>query len=270
VETEDGILFQGNLQNVDPYYSEPGVYEEYRVPLDPEGKITAVIVFDQSSNVTSVTFSKYSNDYVYVFSSSTGQSEVIEYRDLVFKADQFINVALLVEDDGLRVGGNASMPLNEFSPVSWTTVIEGDGRIFPPFVVYEGTTTITFAADYSQTDVSGATDPAVLPEGSRRDVVRLHDDLVLPLATGTELAPNYPNPFNPSTTLQFSVMMDGPAALRVYNTIGQEVATLFDGYALSGRFYTATFDASQLPSGFYYARLETAGQQMVRKMLLVK
>jgi hypothetical protein len=86
---------------------------------------------------------------------------------------------------------------------------------------------------------------------------------------------NYPNPFNPSTEIEFTV--DAPsgaegqkATLRIYNVLGQEVATLFDGMAKAGQFYRQSFEASSMPSGVYYYALETSSSRLVRRMLLMK
>jgi hypothetical protein len=84
------------------------------------------------------------------------------------------------------------------------------------------------------------------------------------------LSEGYPNPFNPSTTIEFTVPEDGKATLRIYNSVGQLVATLFDGEATAGRFQQATFDASALASGNYYSRLQFGDRQIVRKLMLVK
>jgi hypothetical protein len=84
------------------------------------------------------------------------------------------------------------------------------------------------------------------------------------------LGSNYPNPFNPATSIEFSVPRDGRAVLKIYNTLGQEVATLFDGNAVAGTLQKANFDASRLASGVYYSRLEFGGQALVKRMMLVK
>jgi hypothetical protein len=84
------------------------------------------------------------------------------------------------------------------------------------------------------------------------------------------LEPNYPNPFNPSTQIQFTVPENGHVTLKVYNMVGQEVATLFNQVAEAGRIQQVSFDASQLPTGMYFSRLEYGNQQVVRKMLFVK
>jgi hypothetical protein len=84
------------------------------------------------------------------------------------------------------------------------------------------------------------------------------------------LAQNYPNPFNPSTVIEFAVPTSGHAIMKVYNVLGQEVATLFDGSAREGKVYTARFNASNLPSGMYFYTLRSAGMTETRRMFLTK
>jgi hypothetical protein len=90
------------------------------------------------------------------------------------------------------------------------------------------------------------------------------------LAEKLTLAQNYPNPFNPSTVIEFVVPMSGHATMRVYNVLGQEVATLFDGNAEAGRINSTRFDASNLPSGLYFYTLKSAGTSETKRMLLTK
>jgi hypothetical protein len=81
---------------------------------------------------------------------------------------------------------------------------------------------------------------------------------------------NYPNPFNPATMIQFTVPKDGHAVLRVFNILGQEVATLFNGQAKAGQYVTAMFNASGFASGVYIAQLEYGGRQLTQRMVLAK
>lgn len=84
------------------------------------------------------------------------------------------------------------------------------------------------------------------------------------------LHPNYPNPFNPSTNIEFSVPERGKATVKVYDIQGREVAVLFDGEAEAGRIYRLTFDASRLASGTYIYDAQFGGQRIVRKMNFMK
>ena len=84
-----------------------------------------------------------------------------------------------------------------------------------------------------------------------------------------ELGQNYPNPFNPSTTIKFSVPEAGLVTLRVFNLLGQEVATLLNSEKTAG-VYEATFDASTLSSGIYFYTLDTKNFSSTKKMVLLK
>ena len=81
---------------------------------------------------------------------------------------------------------------------------------------------------------------------------------------------NYPNPFNPSTVIRFSVPKDGFTSLKVLNILGQEVTTLFEGNAKSGNMLEVTFDAKNRPSGVYFARLQQGDKISIQKMNLIK
>jgi hypothetical protein len=85
-----------------------------------------------------------------------------------------------------------------------------------------------------------------------------------------QLTQNYPNPFNPSTKVKFSVESSQHAIVKVYNMLGEDVVTLFDGQAEAGHYYVATFDASRLASGVYIYRITTDSKSDVKKMLLMK
>ena len=89
------------------------------------------------------------------------------------------------------------------------------------------------------------------------------------------LSPGYPNPFNPSTTIQYSLKADSHVRLSITNVLGQEVRLLVNGFQ-SGGYQSAVFEAGDLGSGIYFARLlvtDTYGKQVynaTEKLLLVK
>jgi plastocyanin len=83
------------------------------------------------------------------------------------------------------------------------------------------------------------------------------------------LSQNYPNPFNPSTTIEFALPKASSVELKVYTTLGQEVATLVQETMSAGR-HTVSFNAGRLASGLYFYRISAGDFNSVRKMMLVK
>jgi hypothetical protein len=83
------------------------------------------------------------------------------------------------------------------------------------------------------------------------------------------LGQNYPNPFNPSTNIEFGIQSAGQTTLRVFNVLGQEVATLVDGYLPAGH-YRVNFNANDLASGLYIYAIQSGENRTARKMILMK
>jgi len=90
-----------------------------------------------------------------------------------------------------------------------------------------------------------------------------------PLPKQYALYPNYPNPFNPTTTIQYDLPQEGPVKLVIYNLLGEEVARLVDRVQPAGR-YTIPWNADQLASGVYLYRLEAGDYQRTRKLTILK
>ncbi len=83
------------------------------------------------------------------------------------------------------------------------------------------------------------------------------------------LAQNYPNPFNPSTVIGYEIIATRYVSLKVFNSLGQEVATLVNKEQNAGS-YKVEFNASNLPSGIYIYSIKTDGFFSVKKMMLIK
>jgi len=96
-----------------------------------------------------------------------------------------------------------------------------------------------------------------------------------PLPTSFALDQNYPNPFNPSTTIRFGLPSAGNVSLIIYDVLGREVTTLERGIMAEG-YHTATWNASSVASGVYFARLTVTNElskiafTKVTKLLLMK
>jgi len=83
------------------------------------------------------------------------------------------------------------------------------------------------------------------------------------------LEQNFPNPFNPTTTIQFESKQSGRTVLKIYDVLSKEVDRLIDE-KLSAGSYKVTFEAKSLPSGMYFYTLESSGMIQVKKMILIK
>ena len=117
---------------------------------------------------------------------------------------------------------------------------------------------------------SGTTKPIVLPPFTPHPV----DDAV---PDEFALLQNYPNPFNPITTIEFVLPKASSVTLRVYNALGQEIATIMENAVLEEGRQVADFDGSRLSSGVYFYHLSaepvsTGGRPLseVKKMVLIK
>jgi len=83
------------------------------------------------------------------------------------------------------------------------------------------------------------------------------------------LSQNYPNPFNPTTNIRFAIPEAGLVTMKVYNVIGQEVATLVNDYKNAGT-YNVDFDGAKLTSGVYFYTINAGNYTATKKMILMK
>ena len=84
-----------------------------------------------------------------------------------------------------------------------------------------------------------------------------------------DLEQNFPNPFNPTTEIGYQLPVASNISLKVFNLLGQEITTLYEGFHQSGN-YTTKFDAEGLSSGIYLYRLEAGNFVFTKKALLLK
>ncbi|MCK9209344.1 MAG: YCF48-related protein [Ignavibacteriaceae bacterium] len=89
------------------------------------------------------------------------------------------------------------------------------------------------------------------------------------ISANFELAQNYPNPFNPLTKIRYTIPISGNIKLAVYDILGREVISLFEGFKDAGS-YEIEFNAAELSSSIYFYRLITNDFILTKKMVLVK
>jgi hypothetical protein len=90
-----------------------------------------------------------------------------------------------------------------------------------------------------------------------------------PLPTEFSLGQNYPNPLNPSTKIKYSIPKSSQVSLKIFNTLGEEIETLVNEEKPVGT-YELNWNASNLPSGVYFYRIQTGDFVQTRKMILLK
>jgi hypothetical protein len=105
-----------------------------------------------------------------------------------------------------------------------------------------------------------------VPDTTRRDTLIVPPK---PVPSTCELQQNYPNPFNSATKIPYGVPLAQAIRLTVFNTLGQEIAVLWDGVQTEG-YHDAIFEGKGLSSGVYFYRLQSGGLVLTRKLLLLR
>ena len=83
------------------------------------------------------------------------------------------------------------------------------------------------------------------------------------------LGQNYPNPFNPETTINFSLPKDEFVTLKIYNSLGEEIAVIINSFKNAGS-YEIKFDGNELSNGVYFYELKAGSFSSIKKMILLK
>jgi len=229
------------------------------------------------------------HNYLYVNRNNNDGNYVVlfDMTDYV-SADDFVSAELLMYDpiSGIFIGNNDEV-LYQYSREAVGSVVSGEielqnGKRISVKAKAISDSSVT-KQDYSSGNLSYH---VIVPEGYvsvksstctfkrwlitfniADSVTGVEDDFNVP--TEFSLSQNYPNPFNPSTAINFSIAERGFVTLKVFNLLGQEVATLVNEEKIAGH-YNVNFNASQLASGMYVYRLQTENFTSTKKMILMK
>lgn len=193
----------------------------------------------------------------YQFSPASGSTDSL-----------YITVTLYKGTTGLAAGGavlGGSASYNQFSaPIYYGTSDTPDSAMIVIMIAGPGSqSSVAQIGSYFLIDdlaFSGVASAVTEEKGS--------------LPNAFALAQNYPNPFNPSTRINFSVAQPGLVALKVYNVLGSEVATLVNEPKAAGR-YSVNWNAAGLSSGVYLYRMAVTSEQGtlfndVKRLVLLK
>lgn len=214
------------------------------------------------------------NDWVTIFRSLTANTapvDLSDYESIRFTINGNGVVWLRIEQDGVQnfnfhmkklvLDGSERtylIPFSEFVQREGTPMPLDPSRIRKISLVYEKRDNMNLL-NY---DVELKNIAFLSKNGSKKS-----DEVEIP--TEYKLSQNYPNPFNPSTMIEFSIVNPEFVSLKVYNILGQEVATLVNEVKNPGT-YSVRFDASNLSSGVYIYRLQTESFTSTKKMILQK
>ncbi|MBT8378968.1 MAG: T9SS type A sorting domain-containing protein [Ignavibacteria bacterium] len=124
----------------------------------------------------------------------------------------------------------------------------------------------TPVAIYVDVGIDGTIDDTLM---LKNQITNVDDRGNLNIPKEYKLEQNYPNPFNPSTTIRYSLPKESFVTLKVYNLLGEEVATLINGEQIIGN-YEIEFDASDLSSGIYLYSIQAGDFVETKKMILLK
>lgn len=158
---------------------------------------------------------------------------------------------------------NQVWPVNENMSYTNNTLKTGGMAGFPLGDVYHWYPA-KYAAWNAQSTAERATIASLLATGST-DVKEVTSNI----PGRYVLDQNYPNPFNPTTEINYTIPVRGAVSLKVYNLLGQEVATLFNGEQQPGT-HVAIFDGSRFSSGVYFYELKAHNVTITKKLVLMK
>jgi len=159
----------------------------------------------------------------------------------------------------------SEVKLNKEGTAFATLVINGDKEEEVSFKIYDAAKKEAFGSNMKMKTKPGTTIPGI--QELRFTFVTGIEDPILP--TTTTLMNAYPNPFNPDTRIRYSLNKDQHVSLKIYDVLGKEVITLVDDTKNAG-YYEVSFDASGLPSGIYFYRMQSGEYVSVKKLLLLK
>ncbi len=143
----------------------------------------------------------------------------------------------------------------------------GNSPSAPCHSTYWVTTVDSFACESSGSNTVTVNTATCISRKTTHNPVSEHPADGIP--TETLVEGNYPNPFNPTTTIRYGLAEDVRVDLRVYNVFGQEVRVLVSGIERAG-YKSVAFDGSSLASGVYFYRLHAGNFTTVKKMILAK
>ena len=198
---------------------------------------------------------------VMVLPSNSPPVVTVPFPNLTMQADRDVTTLDLNTHFTDADGDNLTFTATSSDPaVAEATINDG---ILTIRALTKGTVTVTVTANDGRGGTAEAAVQVNVPTKTHTD------ELGRVIPTKFELYQNYPDPFNPTTTIRFDIPETSRINLFVYDLLGRQVASLVEGMVSAGK-HVATFDARGLASGTYIYSLETPDGVFSKTMLLVK
>lgn len=215
-----------------------------------DGNIDSAFVFPDSSFITA-------NGYLVVCKDSSRFNSLHlnvknVYGNLNYGLNNVSDIVMLFDNSGTLIDS-----VKYLNVTDWPIISKGGPSIALLNPQYDNTQGLNWKASYPYGTPSRMNDVYSKNEDKEISQLEFH------------LYDNYPNPFNPSTTIRYSIPNDGNVSLVIYDALGREVMKLFEGEKSKGE-YSVDFDASNLGTGVYFYRLVTNDFVQTKKMMLLK
>ena len=208
----------------------------------PSGKIYSSFAFNKQDGKLYASVSPVvgsSKDAIYTIDTLTGAATL-----LGLTGDGKATPSIAFNDDGKLYGLKGT--LSETNRIISISTIDGSGT------------------EIGSLEKSGL--QAIFMLGGVTDIGNDRDDIKL---TSYQLFQNYPNPFNPNTTISWQSPVGSNQTIKLFDVLGNEIATLIDEYKPAGR-YEVEFNAEKLSSGIYFYQLNAGNFMQAKKMILLK
>jgi hypothetical protein len=240
------------------FYPEPRVVPVHHPRFTPDGNTVYVS--------TTILAGNENDPHSFLYSIATGDTiinvELVSFNASVVNSDITLNWATATETNNYGFEIQRKKYKDADINTGWNAI---------GFVEGSGTTTNTSTYSFVDADVITDRYSYRLKQIDFDGSFEYSPVIEVEVSSPEEftLEQNYPNPFNPATTISFSIPSGAVTSLKVYDIIGNEVATLVDEEKHAG-VYEINFNASALSSGVYFYQLTAGGFIQTQKMVLLK